>query len=578
MEVLENKMQGMLTAEQLNDILLEWSYRLPKGYPTTTHNQLGTAEEQLILSQILHERGLKPLNELITIMQEAVALQSNPTDIKEGLVCLWIDAGLLDHSIYDRYRSLLDSELDSEVRRNGISKIRTVLNRAVESYGKYYSFPDIKKIPTWTEQVLSNKTKKTSDLVLVNNAVAAADAVVDRFASLLNPGCVRRGQDYVQIRKKAVELIQADYQLKNYPPDNWCPGDLYLLIDSSKIADARQATSINLGSKSLNAQFYGSVNKKGPIIAVSLKMEGAQAGKGTTFVQTITVDGVTAEDKLGAASETKTLIKFRNTKRHLEKYYLQSDQWKTDAVAFKKVRAAIGVLQIPNVSTKLEDVGKLKTFLRGNKNIVQLAVDKINRKLSKSLDAVGTFQQAYTRFVVNLKSKNITKVNGNALEFIKSIEQFNRQKNGGKLNLVTYNELLAQKSAAYDLASTLIEKWTNKTKQISPAFAQHLSKVKNPFVAITLYAIAQHGLNPTFYRVIGKDNAEPGIVEEFPTNSQINEATSTKTLHIADSAGQAGFRVHYTLEINNRKYQTVLVFRFASSQIRVEVQKFTQVA
>lgn len=566
------------TTEQLEDILLEWSYRLPKGYPTiTAQDKLGTLEEQWILNQVLVEKGFGPLDSLTSVLEAATTMGTDPTDTKEGLVCLWVDAGLVDQSIYDNYRALLDRKLDSNKRSKLIKLITAVLARTAKAYGKYYSFPGIERVPSWIAQVLQDVSKKTADLVSINNAVASADAIVGHFGSLVKPGCVRRDQMFNQIRKKAIELIQADYQIKSYLPDNWCPGDLYLLVDPTKVSASIQATSLNIGSKSLNAQFYGSANKKGSIIAVSLKMEKAQAGKGTTFLQTVVVDGVTAEDKSGESTETKALVKFRNVKRRLEKYYFKSDLWKTDPKVFDKVRAAIAVLQIPGVSTKIADKAKLRTFLQKNKTIVVQAVDKTNRKLSKSLDAVAAFQQAYTKFVNNLKSKNITKIDGDALGFIKQIERTNRQQNGGKLNLTTYNELLAQKSAAYSLASTLMEKWADKTKQISPAFAEHLNKVKNPFVAITLYAIAQHGLNPTFFKVVGRDNATRGAVDEFPSNSQINENTSTKTLQVLDSPGQAGFQVRYTLGINNHQYNTILVFRFASSQIRVEVQRLTKV-
>lgn len=40
------------------EILLEWSYRLPKGFPTIIDGKFGSRDEVIILNQILEERGL----------------------------------------------------------------------------------------------------------------------------------------------------------------------------------------------------------------------------------------------------------------------------------------------------------------------------------------------------------------------------------------------------------------------------------------------------------------------------------------------------------------------------------------
>jgi hypothetical protein len=201
----------------------------------------------------------------------------------------------------------------------------------------------------------------------------------------------------------------------------------------------------------------------------------------------------------------------------------------------------------------------------------------LQSKLGKSVDTATVFQQAYTRFVNNLKAMNIQKVEGDSKNFIKSVEAKNKKDNGGKLDVAKIQTLLSQKAATYDLASILIEKWTEKTKKVSPAFAEHLVKVKNPFIAITMFAIAQHGLNPNFYKAIGTNNATPGSISEFPSNSVVDEKKSIQKLKVIDSPGQAGFYIEYLLNINNHTYKTTLVFRFSRDQIRVEVEELAQV-
>jgi len=567
------------------EILLEWSYRLPNGFPTVVDGVLGQRDELVILNQILQERGLSELQfqlepEVLKeedLVEGPVSLGTDPTDTKEALVCMFLDAQLSNSITIPTYRKLLDRSLDAKTRKQLISTLTKILTNTIGKYAKNYNSPGIVKAPQWLAVTLSDVSTKNGDIITASNAVAAADAIIGQFGGLIKAGSCRRDASFNAIRKHATTLMESNYNIRNYLADNWCPGDIYLIVDPSKVNEALKSTELNIGAKALNNYFYGSNNKKGPFIAVSLKMQMAQAGKGTTFLKNVVVDGVTAEDKGGEAAETKALIKFRNTKRRLDKYYITSDAWKKDAVVFEKVRAAIAALNMPGAPTNIADVAKLRTFLAKNKPAIQQTIVKLDRKLSKSLDVVSSFQQAYTKFITELRSKNISKIKGDALTFIKAIEQANRTSNGGKLNLVLYNEMLAQKAATYKLASTLIEKWTEKTKKVAPGFAAHLEKVKNPFVAITLYAIAQHGLNPNFYKVMGKDSGAIGSVAEFPSNSQVDEKKSADNLEIKDSPSAAGFQVIYLLAINKHTYKTTLAFRFASSQIRVEVQRLESV-
>ena len=215
----------------------------------------------------------------------------------------------------------------------------------------------------------------------------------------------------------------------------------------------------------------------------------------------------------------------------------------------------------------------MRDYLSKNNTTIQKAVQDVNNQLKDSVDTATIFRQAYTRFVNNLKALGIQKVEGESADFVNQIEARNRKDNKGELDTAKLQGILSQKAATYDLASTLIEKWTEETKKISPAFADYLDKVKNPFVAITLFAIAQHGLNPNFYKAIGRNDGGTGTISEFPSNSVVDEKSSVNQLEIKDSAGQAGFYVEYYLNINTHTYRTTLTFRFSKDQIRVEVEE-----
>lgn len=56
------------------EILLEWSYRLPKGFPTIVDGKFGDRDEVIILNQILEERGLQPIEVPENVVLETVGM------------------------------------------------------------------------------------------------------------------------------------------------------------------------------------------------------------------------------------------------------------------------------------------------------------------------------------------------------------------------------------------------------------------------------------------------------------------------------------------------------------------------
>lgn len=567
----------MITPELLDKILLEWSYRCDKGYP-----DVDNPADWLVLENVLVEMGITfPSNGTILSEISQSDISTDPTDVKESLVCAFVDAGLVDKKIFNSYRDCLDMQLDAKNKEKLVSEIKKTLTTVTKSYGKNYGASGYSSIPSYVAQVLLNIKEHKRDLQIINNALSIADAIIGEFSGI-SAGMVDRSTRFTDIRKHAVQLIDDNYNIPRYYPDNWCPGDVYIIKNSSAVDSALSTNSLNVGKKSLNNFFYGSDNKKGPIVAVSLKMQKAQAGKGTTFVKNVVVSDVSTKEKLGKDPDNQQIIKFRDIARRLVTYYINSDAWKTSDTILDKVRkSVIGLSKYQSIQapTKTTETRELIKFLGNTKNkkLIQQNIDSVNARLGKSINTVNTCKQAYTRFVKELKNMDIKKVTGNFENFYKEIESTNKQNNKGKLNTTELQTLLARKAATYDLASTLIEKWTENTKKISPAFEKYLGTVKNPFVAVTLFAIAQHGLNPNFYKATGKNNASIASIHEFPSNSTVDETNVTENLKIVDSPGEAGFSIEYDLTVNNTKYHTVLSFRFAKSEIRIEVEKLSEV-
>lgn len=577
-ESVAEKVAFEQVAIEMNEILEEWSYRLPKGFPTVVDGVFTERGEVEILNQLLEERGLEPMP--LPEGLPATQLSSNPTDVKEALVCLFIDAILSDNTIENLYKSGLDKKLDPTQRAKISKAVQTKLGGIAKKYGKNYGIAGYTLMGEYVGSALSDIKANKTDIVIINNGLGAALAVLGGF-NQIKPGMVHRDQTFNAIRSHAVKLIETNYNIKGYYPDNWCPGDIYIFLDDAKAKKALTTTKLNVGAGSLNSFFYGSSNNRGPIIAISLKMQQAQAGKATTFIKNVVVDGVTKQDKLGKDVDNQQIIKLKDLGRRLNKYYFDSDDWKRDEKVFSKVRQAViqlsKVSDLTGVPIKTSQAKEMAKYLNTNKDLIQKKLKLVVGKLGKSIDTATTFQQAYTRFVNNLKSLKVEKVEGNSKDFIKSIEEKNKAANKGKLDQTKVQALLSQKAATYDLASALIEKWTQKTKKVSPAFAEYLNSVKNPFIAITMFAIAQHGLNPNFYKAIGRNDGATGILSEFPSNSTVDEKKSIQNLKIIDSPGQAGFYINYLLNINNHTYRTTLVFRFSKDAIRIEVEELTAI-
>lgn len=565
-----------------DEILTEWSYKLPKGYPTVVDGKFVDRMEVLLLNELLQEKGLSTMPIPSEVTSEAVTsaqLSSNPTDVKEAMVCLFVDAILMNESILQNYRSCLDKGLDDQSRKKLAAAVKQQLTNAAAAHGKNYGVSGYSKMPEFVSQALLDIKTYKGDVILINNGIGAADGIATTFSSKITPGMVRRDKAFEAIRSHAVNLIAQNYNIKGYYPDNWCPADIYFFINDNA-SNALNTETLNIGENSLNSYFYGTSNPAGSILAVSLKMQKAQAGKGTTFIKNVVVDGVTPKDKIGKDEGNQLVIKFRDVRRRLEKYYF-SDLWKNDSSSLPKIKSAIAFLAkqagLVDIPLKPKESEEFVAYITKNKSQLEKAVASVSAKLGKSVDTASTFQQAYSRLVKNLKALNIEKVEGDSREFVRKVEEKNKRDNNGEINPAKMQELLSQKAATYDLASVLIEKWTEKTKKISPAFESYLTQVKNPFIAITMFAIAQHGLNPNFYKAIGTNNASTGHVSEFPSNSVVDEKKSVQKLKVVDSPGQAGFYIEYILNINNHTYRTTLTFRFSKDQIRVEVEELTEV-
>jgi hypothetical protein len=354
----------------MNEILGEWSYRLPKGYPTVVEGVFTERAEVEILNQLLEERGLQtlplPIQEMVnqedaihnaviksdtfkTMLLPSLGVQPYKDPTAKGKNSVWRielagpagrDASRIDavarlakelstklgptaeirvatnkkafsvtiqghKSIYGLKPSKKESSTDTNVKE-GLSVIisyypeflpnivKENVQEVCKSLLKFIRSKDssvaglsdstIKSCVDYLNKVLQTKDVKVlKEMALTMNQNSSHSKTFDRFFQNNKNFYIDRDELFDQIRK-------AGSKVTGYPADKWCPGDIYFIKNGSEstIQDVlRQAEKLSVnnaeqGLAMMNSLFsdkFFEPESKKPIVAVSLKMEKAQAGK-----------------------------------------------------------------------------------------------------------------------------------------------------------------------------------------------------------------------------------------------------------------------------------------------------------
>ena len=509
-------------------------------------------------------------------------ISTNETDVKEAMVMVFYDCIRTDPSFMTIYENLVKTPTKED-----ISNLKKVLNSS-KGQGSDYGIDSsgISNLHKLIVQVLSSKIKNKTDksFRLVNNGVSAANAITTdpKIAPYLNSkSYATRGAKFNEIRNTAVKLFK-NIKVALVSPDNWCPGDFYVMGSNSV------PTIENIVE--LNSNFAGPSYPGGNITAISLKMETAQAGKGTTFLNTVLVLSVSEIDKkktIPTNESSRNGLKYVSAKRSIYKYAIGDTPLEVDKVngklslPFKMVYTNTPKSQQDKIPTikKWYDVPRKeqKKFIEENYKKMgkesEPLFDILNKKLlgqSQTKSYVEGFKQAYSEFVKYIQGMGIKIKSDGADNFVKNIMKGKASKKQSGVQNV-----LIKKAECYTRAIELIEKWSDKNKEIANPFKK-LGTIDNPLLAITMFAIAQHGANPDFFKVHGSDSGLFGTVELFPAKSKVDKTSIVQSLTIKDSEDAAGFYVSYNMKLNNVMYKTTLAFRFSDSSFRVEVKELEE--
>jgi hypothetical protein len=617
-------------------VLLEWSYRCDKGYPTW-----GDTNDMWHLQCILEERGIEvpfpkiteaPVKTPATAQNSIPAVTiTNKTALQEGLTCVLYDLitsdATVDRDITNLQKSAITSlgkksiSIDEELIELVVPKIGSMLKANFNRYGSAPgqskddpkgSLPP-KNLEEWCRWVY--KTKNIDGIETVNNSLTAARTL--KTLPGASNAIIIRDKRFDAIREHATTLAKA-LNISQLKPDNWCPGDVYLVQNDAIIDRALSSVSLNAtinGVQSLNSYFNRSLSSDS-ILAVSLKEQTAQAGKATEFLSKVFSTEYDAKldaksikssdtDAKSIGKETSAIERYQSyspsfpnyiskagTKR--QKSYksalLKGDETALDSsvniilkgagmspIKFKKDLIPYKDPSIVNSKGKKLDAAAL-TAAR------QFAGDKFysdNRAIFDKLDnATAIIKQNHSKEGTQTNLQNTFIATRN--KFIRYLKEYGVQVKGADSKKF-YQEImqgtaptnvLAKKIGVYDLAIKILDKWVTK-EMSNPAYSK-LTKLTNPFAALTAFAVAESGINPGFWKVIGSERGNIGEKHWFDPKAKIaviNDKTSA--LVLIDSPTAADFKLEYVTSIGNHNYDTKLTFRYSKDQIRIEIEKLT---
>jgi hypothetical protein len=577
-------------------ILNEVSYKLPKGYPTIVNGVLTEREEVIIINEALEAEGLStlPLPEADTQPQ---VIRESATDDKENTVCVVID--IMNH-FAKKAEPLLKQHFDlikakafmenSKLHKDYIANKKSIRAFNLESTIGSSQYNHYSKSIGGVLDIIGLGKSNKIDAKVALNSISAGLGIYNTITK--KAANIFRAAEFNNIRKHAATIYK-DETGQKIEPDNWCPGDVYVSYgDPTK--NALQSDSIVLetsGKNPLNKYFNNQPSSK-TFTAISLKQESAQAGKATTFTRNvfqtnIKIDSSPADYTEGKNTD-KQQLKLLKTVGRFEAYASNPTARELKQPATKILEKGLDVLSYAGVIQQKEK-RSIKQKLNAKFNVPLIKLNTKDKEVSAFIQQVSKvaagakksagddiksirkrFLTARQAFIQALGQSNV-----DVKSATKSEELFKKMQQELEDDAPTY---LVQKAATYDFFTNIFNDWTNKTKgSLKPHF-QAISKVSNPFVALTMFAIAEAGISPPFIKAIGSEQSADGAhMDSFDHNYVINDKLSAKEVIISDSAKAAGFDAKFVMDFKTKKYSIKLSFRFSGTEIRIEVQELTKI-
>lgn len=490
----------------------------------------------LIHSSMLNESGLEG---------------SSTPDFKEGMVV---------------YFSSLPSESLKEIEgKLKNPNIKLILNLPQPRDHKYYGSKSFNLVKNAVSHLSKDKIVDPNEIRLYSNALSISKTIQNIYKK---PVQADRGETFNKIRSYAINLVKK--QIENFPKkaDKWCPADIYIYNDTESVNKLLSAEFLNIGNKSLNAQFQADIKKinKG-IVGISLKEEKAQGGAGGSFEKSLTrVENYPDSKKIRNYSVLSVAYHYDKSIKNKNKPVgigeISTAHASARRLSSRKVKGSDEVVNELQKTLELT-LGKkdLSAALNNRGNYDKKTVESIfsekeiqQVKYSKGLnDAVQSMFQVLMKGITDEYTENRDKFYSDltAAGFNPPSSKLNPKQIGVKRTLA--------KAGCYKTASYLINGLNAGKLQIPQEFKTIIEQ-KNAFVALTAYAIGMAGISPTFFKMIGKSTPdEMANLETFYGDGFLNLDEDSDVL-VEDSPKRLGFNVKFVTKVtleNDKNSQTV---------------------
>ena len=578
----------------VTDILSDWFYRLPNGYATEPYNDL----ELQVLEQVLIQQGidstpiLQRMRGEINEVEISQRPNINPTDLKEGLVCVAIETLPRHRLIIEEVSKLLfETPTEESISEILGDKLAPFLNDAIARANiPSYKMANGAEWIEWffTAPIIDARTSRKTFMNGFSAGMAILETKEFNFPDTAN---VDRSKVLDDIKKYASQAIEkgwkGDADLK-FGPDRWNPADIMIFKEGkppSNITSYAPPGAPTIGNKeSLNGIFHNEPGSDRPVIAISLKEAKAQGGKVSTFSKMIKPaehwpSGVTADITPEQKSHLRILYFLTHEPGQpvpaIAKYGDHNDPYTQEVgieitpKVFKANPKPDYVLRKWNQGNnefknglKMDELGRSIFGPELNEKWFDLELHKKYKQTVRK-DLIKAYSDERNAFKTNLQKYSAIKLDDQLYD-IKDLSEFNMMK---KLAIAKYFNYVVANFNTGDFKGTVL-------KQLADA--------SGPLVALTMMAVGQSGASPTFYKCFGNEKSlDGGKVEIFHGDGELR-LSEDQELTLNDSPKYGGYNISYNVDVYNgdtkhSTHETDLDLRFSKWVIRVEIGKYSQI-
>lgn len=553
----------------IDKILEDTCYKLPKGYPTIVNGVFTEREEVLIINEVLEAKGLPilPLPEVGKVKPEVYATGfKDSTNSKEGLVM---------------YFASLDPKLlklaETKIVDGSAAQLKLPINKVDDTYLNAADVINNIDVLNKTKYPFDEKVKEKW-----SNAITSGKFLQNMYGAKIPANLIDRGSIFDKIKGSAVSLAVGE-GIKGVDKDKWCPADIFIYGSSTTAAAALKSTQLRVQvdkSTCLNNYFAETFTKPADdrILAVSLKEDVARGGKATSYnllleksleypkVASLSPD---LKTKLSAITQLNAYKMKNYNYGELSDALNNLEQIKNQTPTLSNlITSATLVLKVAVINILAGKKVKLTNKTPTPKSLSNL--DKSILAFAKSIyvNVLNTYEVEQLNYMSVLEANGQLKVTSKFETQTKTIED-------GEY-IVNIIEELLKKTNCYIVATDLIDKLEIGIIKKIPEGLQQLAKIHNPFIALAAFGMSQAGYSPTFFKLVGDPKFNKAHFDSFPSDGVITLSPKTE-IKVIDNVNYKGFKTIYKVrQVSKSKgiskdYSVKLDFLYSGEQFKIEI-------